>query len=92
MQCLNEASLIFTHFTAGDFTVVTRPIRAKQRDSDLRDSVMAELGLELRGSIVDQLVEKQLDLEKRQAAKSKVEEVVALKAGWTRLKPLRQLA
>ena len=43
---------------------------------------MAELGLELRGSnIVDQLVEKQLDLEKREAAlKSKVEEVVALKA------------
>ena len=37
---------------------------------------MAELGLELRGSnIVDQLVEKQLDLEKREAAlKSKVEE------------------
>lgn len=55
---------------------------------------MAELGLELRGSnIVDQLVEKQLDLEKREAAlKSKVEEVVALKPGWTRPKPLRQLA
>ena len=37
---------------------------------------MAELGLERRGSnIVDQLVEKQLDLEKREAAlKSKVEE------------------
>lgn len=43
---------------------------------------MAELGLELRGSnIVDQLVEKQLDLEKREAAlKSKVEEVVALRS------------
>ena len=42
---------------------------------------MAELGLELRGSnIVDQLVEKQLDLEKREAAlKSKVARV-ALKA------------
>ena len=69
-------------------------VRPSNATPSLRNSVMAELGLELRGSnIVDQLVEKQLDLEKREAAlKSKVEEVVALKPGWTRPKPLRQLA